>query len=381
MVSLMPRLVVLEIGNAVDDTILEMVGKICVNLRELMVSGSGITDIGLGLLCNGEELCQSLKSLSLLGSIMATENGLLICWERCKSLAKFHIQESRLWQVLRSIQRTREYQMYQIPLRHLELTVGSARHDYLTPATKLFLSLQELTLWSFEPENTSAFKTFHDWEKFENLELLRLNNIAYCDLTEITQTIGHQLKLLEIDNFSNDETQLVCIDMLQLTLHCKHLVDLSLTMTFLDFPVKFDSRKDPLLPSLQILALKGNRYKSSDVLSAMLLQTRTLMNLSIMFKPENVYLDTNFSEGLTDEKIDLIFRLNPLKNIKEVEFSSSENSTSHLPLTEKTLEILIKNCPNLERVGSLEHWMLEDVEGTMEMLHTDFDWERVIIKA
>ena len=152
-------------------------------------------------------------------------------------------------------------------------------------------------------------------------------------------------------------------------------------MTFLDFPVKFDSRKDPLLPSLQILALKGNRYKSSDVLSGMLLQTRTLMNLTILLKPENVYLDTNFSEGLTDEKIDLIFRLNPLKKLKEVEFSSSENSTSHLPLTEKTLEILIKNCPNLERVGSLEHWTLEDVEGTMEMLHTDFDWERIIIKA
>ena len=70
MISLMPRLVVLEIGNAVDEAILQQVAMICSSLKKLTISGSEVTDRGVDCLCSGEELCSSLTSLSMLGSIM-----------------------------------------------------------------------------------------------------------------------------------------------------------------------------------------------------------------------------------------------------------------------------------------------------------------------
>ena len=73
MISLMPRLVVLEIGNAVDDEILHQVGIVCSNLKKLVISGSEVTDKGIDCLCSGQELVSSLSSLSMLGSIMVTE--------------------------------------------------------------------------------------------------------------------------------------------------------------------------------------------------------------------------------------------------------------------------------------------------------------------
>ena len=64
MISLMPRLVVLEIGNAVDDAILKQVAMICSSLKKLTISGSEVTDRGIDCLCSGQELCNSLTSLS-----------------------------------------------------------------------------------------------------------------------------------------------------------------------------------------------------------------------------------------------------------------------------------------------------------------------------
>ena len=220
MVSVMPCLVVLEIGNAVDDEILRQVGLICTSLRKLSISGSGVTDKGMALLCTSKEVCRNLSSLSMLGSIMLTEQGLKQCWASCTNLLHFLVPESHLWAVLKSMARKEECQQYRVPIKQLEMTVGSARYDYLTPATIIFPWIEELTLWSFEPENISAFKTFRSWENFRNLNTLRLNNVAYCDLEAIIQKIGSQLKLLDLDNFSNEETLSTVVSVSQLAEHC-----------------------------------------------------------------------------------------------------------------------------------------------------------------
>ena len=51
MVGLMPRLQVLEIGNAADDSILWQVGQTCTQLRKLVIAGNEVTDRGIFWLC------------------------------------------------------------------------------------------------------------------------------------------------------------------------------------------------------------------------------------------------------------------------------------------------------------------------------------------
>ena len=51
MVGLMPRLLVLEIGNAADDSILWQVGQTCLGLKKLSIAGNEVTDRGIYWLC------------------------------------------------------------------------------------------------------------------------------------------------------------------------------------------------------------------------------------------------------------------------------------------------------------------------------------------
>ena len=378
MISLMPRLVVLEIGNAVDDEILQQVGLVCNNLKKLVISGSEVTDKGIDCLCSGQELVSSLSSLSMLGSIMVTEQGLKKCWTSFPNLFYFQVQESHLWKLLKSIHRSKECDKYKIPIKQLELTVGSARHDYLTPATQVFPWLEELMLWSFEPENMSAFKTFRSWENFGKLNTLRLNNVAYCDLGAIIEQIGGQLKLIDLDNFSNEETPSTVVNVLQLAQCCPHLEDLSLTMAYLDFSQQHDPGTPVLMPRLQNLTLKGNKFKTPDVLHNILLQTGNLVSVTIFVKLEELQENRVESmEALNDIKISNIFNKNPLTKLEEFTITSVEHQFGRLFLTEQSLFLLINKCPALKKVGNLVKWMIEDMDITMEILSRDWGWGRV----
>ena len=51
MVGLMPRLLVLEIGNAADDSNLWQVGQTCLSLKKLSIAGNEVTDRGIYWLC------------------------------------------------------------------------------------------------------------------------------------------------------------------------------------------------------------------------------------------------------------------------------------------------------------------------------------------
>ena len=351
---------------------------ICSSLKKLTISGSEVTDRGIDCLCSGEELCSSLTSLSMLGSIMVTDQGLKKCWASFPNLFHFQVQESHLWQLLKSIQRSAQYQKYRIPIKQLELTVGSARHDYLTPATMVFPWLEELTLWSFEPENLSAFKTFKNWENFGNLNTLKLNNVAYCDLGSIIEKIGTQLKLIDLDNFSNEETPSTFVNVLQLAQCCPNLEDLSLTMAYLDFSQRFEPGSRVLMPCLQNLTIKGNKFKTPDVLHNILLQTGNMESLTIFVKLEDIEENRVRSmEALNDIKIADIFTKNPLRKLRDLTITSVEHHFGRIFLTEETLLLLINNCPALEKVGNLGKWMIEDIDITMERLNREWGWGRI----
>ena len=384
MVSLMPSLVILEIGNAVDDEILHQVGLVCSHLKKLSISGSAVTDRGIDSLCRGEELCRSLSSLSMLGSITVTEQGLKKCWASFPNLFHFQVQESHLWQLLKSLGRSQQCEMYRVPIKQLELTVGNARYDYLTPATIIFPWLEELTLWSFEPENVSAFKTFKSWENFRNLSTLRLNNVAYCDLGTIIEKIGRQLKLIDLDNFSNEETPSTVVNVLQLAKCCPSLEDLSLTMAYLEFSdqgTTTTTTNTPLMPALTSLTLKGNKFRTADVLQNILLQAGNLVSLTIFIKLEDREENRQESmEPLTDLKISNIFNKNPLTKLRDLTITSVEHHYGRLLLTEESLLLLINNCPDLERVGNLGRWVIEDMDITMELLSREWGWGRVMNK-
>ena len=83
--------------------------------------------------------------------------------------------------------------------------------DYLTPATWVFPRLEELVIWNFESEtNQSPFSASVVWQTFSCLDTLRLNNVLFSDLTTILAVIGSQILLLDIDNFSlEDSSRLV----------------------------------------------------------------------------------------------------------------------------------------------------------------------------
>ena len=83
--------------------------------------------------------------------------------------------------------------------------------DYLTPATWVFPRLEELVIWNFETDQPqSPFSAAVQWKTFACLHSLRLNNVLFSDLTTILAVIGSQILLLDIDNFSlEDSSRLV----------------------------------------------------------------------------------------------------------------------------------------------------------------------------
>ena len=237
LVSLSPRLTVLEVGCAADDTILWQVGQTCPALRTLKFGGNQVTDRGVywligggplstdDLQCplrfqSGEErtkrspgrnpLCSSLRHLDLARALMVSEAAVSHCWTSLPSLLQFNIQESHLWLLLKKIKKSGDWADFVIPLKRLEITTHCTQ-DYLSPASWVFPRLEELVIWNFETDQLqSPFSAAVKWQAFACLHSLRLNNVLFSDLTTILAVIGSQILLLDIDNFSlEDSSRLV----------------------------------------------------------------------------------------------------------------------------------------------------------------------------
>ena len=402
----MPRLVILEIGNAADDSILWQVGQTCSGLKKLSIAGNEVTDRGLFWLCGqkykddscpvrfqeqyklriSEEdlaqtpLCKTMTHLSMAGSLMVTEEGLRKCWTTFHNLVHFHMQESHLWLVLKRLRKSQQYEEYKIPIKQLELTT-SAKHDYLTPAGWVFPKLEDLTLWNFEPENVSPFTSFENWENFSCLQALKLNNVSFKDLYKILTKIGSQLKLIDLDNFSIEETPSTCVNVCQVAQKCPNLKDLSLTMAHVDYMLPMDQSTLAHFSNLEHLTLKGVTFQSHDILFEILLQTPNLVTLIFFHKLNDIHQNRIPSnEPINDSKLHELFKRNPLRKLQEVNLTAIDHEFGPLLLTEKSLFLLIGSCPKLVRVGNLSKWLIEDIDRVMCVLNGVLLWGRIKTK-
>ena len=146
-VQISPRLTVLEIGCAADDTILWQVGQTCRALHTLKFGGNEVTDRGVYWMLGGalseddlpcpvrfhaEERCQTpggrsavcetLQQLDMSRALMVTEEAVSHCWTSCRHLRHFNIQESHLWTILKKIKKSQNWSDFVIPLKRLEIT-------------------------------------------------------------------------------------------------------------------------------------------------------------------------------------------------------------------------------------------------------------------
>lgn len=416
MVALMPRLVVLELGQAADDSILWQVSQTCNLLQKLQISGNSVTDRGVFWLCGVPHstspplveatsttplplslhgkcpqyfssprpgptpLCSTLTHLNMAGALLVTENGLRKAWTNFRKLVQFQMQESHLWQVLQDLKdqdlNQETIEKYLLPLRKLELTCSS-RHDYLSPASLVFPSLQELTLWNFDPEVASCFFEFSSWSRFHQLRHIKFNNVAWLDIRQLLDHIGTNLDLLDIDNFSVDSVPETWVDLSELGGHCPNLRTLSLQIAHCCFNTN-QTKSTKLFPLLEDLSLKGIIFANSDVLVELLLQTCLLSKFTFIQKLEKPQvLREPGHEPLNDAKLGQIVRQGVLRHLTMFHMTSVEQEYGPVLLGETSLFLLAASCSKLERVGNLSKWLIQDVDGTMERLNNIFSWTRV----
>ena len=162
-VKISPRLTVLEIGCAADDTILWQIGKTCNALRTLKFGGNEVTDRGVYWMIGGgaiskddlqcpirfqsdvlnerprckNSLCVTLYHLDMSRAIMVSEKAVSQCWKSCVNLRHFNIKESHLWQLLRNIKKTECWSNFVIPLKRLEITTRCSQVGLAAPNTSL----------------------------------------------------------------------------------------------------------------------------------------------------------------------------------------------------------------------------------------------------
>ena len=130
------------------------------------------------------------------------------------------------------------------------------------------------------------------------MSCLTLNNISNCDFLDIIQSVGHQLSKLDIDNFSDDESDLeIYLDLNLLGQFCPEIKSLSVEMAFVDFKSDKTESSSSIFQKLTELHLKGNKYRDVSVLPSLLADTPSLARLSIQVSV--VHLDVeDFSEEL-----------------------------------------------------------------------------------
>ena len=383
--SIIPQLKhlqVLELGYAADDLILQQLGVTCSTLRKLKIAGSEVTDAGLEMMLDEGErsgLCRSMQSFSIHSTALITMYGVMEVLKHLYNLSSFSCQESIMLQLLRSEQCLEEGWL--IPVRSLELTLGTGRRDYLGPASTLLTQLTHLTLWCFEPENASSLSGFNSWRSWTQLSKLTLNNIAYCDLLSIINSVGHQLQELEIDNFSNDESDLhIYLDVFDIARLCPHLCSLSISMAFVDFQIpKCLSGSDQIFSQLSNLHLKSNKYKTAAVLTNILSFASNVEKLVVQSQVSRAFLSIEEQDTLKDEDMLDIIKENQLLKLKTISLTALEHPHAlgcKLPLTDFTLDLLLTHCPLLESIGDLSKWNLEDIDHTMKILDNNYWWTR-----
>ena len=84
-------------------------------------------------------------------------------------------------------------------------------------------------------------------------------------------------------------------------------------------------------------------------------------------------------ESLNDAKLGQIVKQGVLRHLTMFHVTSVEQEYGPVLLGESSLFLLASSYSELERVGNLSKWLIQDVDGTMERLSNMFSWTRVWI--
>jgi hypothetical protein len=274
-----------------------------------------------------------------------------------------------------------DFENFTLPLRSFEL--GTSSHHgstFLKTASRVFPKIEELILWNFDPLSEIAFANFKDWSSFKHLSVLKLNNVSFVDLHHLVQDVGHQIQILEIDNFrfihsgaiydynrgyrlfllhySIDDTPMSKIDLGSICTKLPNLVQLTLTMCHCSF-VTDNIPRDFRLPHLTRLYIKGVTFDSNYVVQELLSVSPSLEKLYLYSKfdmflrrGEDVALAPEVAvpplqhfdlipparflgeRPLSDDRLERVFRRNPLANLRVFVVTVIDQEMGFLKLTE-----------------------------------------------
>ena len=163
----------------------------------------------------------------------------------------------------------------------------------------------------------------------------------------IIHAIGDQLTHLDIDNFSNDETDLhIFLDVFEIGKSCPKLESLSISLAFVDFLVP-KYTPPSIFSSLSNLYLKSNKYKTPEVLPNILIFATNVVKVTVQFQVTRPFIEVEDHETLKDEDILDILKRNNFKDLKSIELTALEHPHSlgcKLPLTDLSLTMLLTHC-------------------------------------
>ena len=214
--------------------------------------------------------------------------------------------------------------------------------------------------------------------RFSCLRQLKLNNVTWLDLLQIIQQVGHNITLLDLDNFSVDTTPQTWVDLAVLGHLCPQLQTLAVTMAHCCFTRDGSQKMTRLFANLENFSLKGVTFVNSDVLCDVLLQTCGLVNFTFFQKLEKPQVNREPSkEPLNDAKLANIVKKHILKSLRMFHVTAIDHVFGPVLIGESSVFLLVSSCPELEKIGNLSKWLIEDMDQTMTKLGSMFSWGRI----
>lgn len=381
----LPRLVILNLGTLVNNTILRTVSNNCPNLKELKVRGPApVTDLGLRYVagCNetAEDMwidrkpgCFKLEVLDLMDIekiSLHTLTLLLINLPELRILDHNHLHEA-LWLMNKTGMETR--------FLDLKLTGYNGKGpaqcspDNLEVLQKLCPRIQTIHLCMTWPETFFPLSRFRE---INHLSIYRVSSVENFDLP--LMAFGEKLVKLELRNCTKFQSGTA----LNIRKHCSNLQSLILEIDSTDansnaglsevlgeqsvFVLQNQVQDlQERLTQLQVTMLSVmDKYGTLKKLEELNLKNLSMGSLLILlpFCPNLTKLSLKYSlrsgesaPNLSDSLFVRIFQKNQFKYIKEIEIWCKT-------LSIRTAEWFVRNCPDLRVLKSLSFWNVNDEE-------------------
>lgn len=295
LVLVLPKLKILNLNfTSCNDEVLYEIGKSCPDLAELHISGCNqVTDAGV--------MAASFKGLKIFSvdGTSVTVTGASFILENCPKLEHFHypdvqnvIAEIYVKDLMTSGESRREYQLR-------SLTVNS-----FTPTSLALLNLQPSPFLEVLRANTPNSE-LSMYPQLNHLQHLEIENTTrqrwtYVDyVLPMLERFDKRLSVLKLTGISN-------IDFVSLSRLCTSLQELFLDSNLDDEPVPREEIGACGFPKLSVLNVQYCRLSGSHIL-LLLGQSHGIYDIMLCMCP-----------AFTDDLLNEILLLNPLKSLKEL---------------------------------------------------------------